>query len=198
MLHVASVCTHCCVLLHAAAQSLKPVKRLAQCWELLRPLGRSFTDHRNDVKMLKLLAAFTWVLDIKPRANGHNIVGCYMLPPFAHPVTCCCVLLGVVPQSLKPVKLLAACKLAQQLPTPTMLRPFAGGFMKSFVCSTGVQTMDNCCLFVVSICLRVLPSSSSQRPETRATKWGSFLRVPDLSRTESLTLMISSPRWTPL
>ena len=29
-------------------------------------------------------------LSFKPRANGHNIVGCYMLHPFAHPVACCC------------------------------------------------------------------------------------------------------------
>ena len=28
--------------------------------------------------------------------NGRNIVGCYMLRPLAHPVACCCVLLGVV------------------------------------------------------------------------------------------------------
>ena len=41
-----------------------------------------------------------------------NIVGCYMLYPSAHPVACCCVLLGVVMQSLKPVKLLSL-----QLPT---------------------------------------------------------------------------------
>ena len=33
-----------------------------------------------------------------------NIVGCYMLCPFAPTVTFCCVLLGVVVQSLKPVK----------------------------------------------------------------------------------------------
>ena len=128
----------CCVLLGVVAQSMKPDKRLAQCWELLRPLARSFTDHRNDVKMLKLLDAFTWVLDIKPRAKGHSIIGLFMLPPFAHPVACCCGLLGVVPQSLKPVKLLAACKRTQQLPTLTMLHPFAGGFMKSFVWSTRV------------------------------------------------------------
>ena len=31
----------------------------------------------------------------KPRANGHNIVGCYMLRPFAHPVACCCVLFSL-------------------------------------------------------------------------------------------------------
>ena len=35
-----------------------------------------------------------------------------MLRPFAHPVAFCCVLLGVVAQSLKPVKLFS-----QQLPT---------------------------------------------------------------------------------
>ena len=46
-----------------------------------------------------------------------NIVGCYMLCPFAHPVACCCVLLGVVAQSLKPVKLLATCNRTQQLRT---------------------------------------------------------------------------------
>ena len=41
-----------------------------------------------------------------------NIVGCYMLCPFAHPVACCWMLLRVVAQSLKPVKLFS-----QQLPT---------------------------------------------------------------------------------
>ena len=30
-----------------------------------------------------------------------------MLRPFAHPVACCCLLLGVVSKSLKPVKRLA-------------------------------------------------------------------------------------------
>ena len=42
-----------------------------------------------------------------------ELTECYMLRPFAHPVACCCVLLGVVAQSLKPVKLsnlLAPCK----------------------------------------------------------------------------------------
>ena len=41
-----------------------------------------------------------------------NIVGCYMVRPFAHPVACCWMLLRVVAQSLKPVKLFS-----QQLPT---------------------------------------------------------------------------------
>ena len=152
MLHVASVCTPCCVLLKVVVQSLKPVKSLAQCWELLRPLARSFTDNRKDIKMLKPLAAFTWVLDIKPRANGHKIVGCYMLAPFCTP---CYMLLGVVAQSFKPVNLLATRKRTLQL--STMLRPFPWGFMESFVCSRGVQTIDDCCLFVQQSYHHLLP-----------------------------------------
>ena len=46
-----------------------------------------------------------------------NSVGCYMLRPFVHPVACCYILLRVVAQSLKPVKLLATYKRTQQLPT---------------------------------------------------------------------------------
>ena len=41
-----------------------------------------------------------------------NTVGCYILRPFAHPVSCCWMLLRVVAQSLRPVKLVS-----QQLPT---------------------------------------------------------------------------------
>ena len=40
-----------------------------------------------------------------------------MLPPFAHPVACCWMLLRVVAQSLKPVKLFS-----QQLPTFLLFR----------------------------------------------------------------------------
>ena len=41
-----------------------------------------------------------------------NIIGCYMLRPFAHLVSCCWMLLRVVVQSLKPIKLFSL-----QLPT---------------------------------------------------------------------------------
>ena len=54
---------------------------------------------------------------VTPRANGRNIVGCYMLHPFAHPVSCCWMLLRVVAQSLKPVKLFS-----QQLLTFLLFR----------------------------------------------------------------------------
>ena len=47
------------------------------------------------------------VKNIKPPANGRNIVGCYMLRPFAHLVLYCWMLLRVVAESLKPVKLLS-------------------------------------------------------------------------------------------
>ena len=49
-------------------------------------------------------AVFNGQCSLKPRANRHNI-GCYFLGPFAHPFACCCVLLGVVAQILKLVKL---------------------------------------------------------------------------------------------
>ena len=50
----------------------------------------------------------------------HNIAGCYMLRPFARHVACCCMLLRVVPQSLKRFKILS-----QQLPRFLLLDPFA-------------------------------------------------------------------------
>ena len=46
-----------------------------------------------------------------------NIVGCYTLRPFAHSVAYCWMLLRVVAQSLKPVKLFS-----QQLPTFLLFR----------------------------------------------------------------------------
>ena len=52
-----------------------------------------------------------------PELNGRNIVGRYMLRPFAHAVVCCWMLLHVAAQSLKPVKLLS-----QQLPTFLLFR----------------------------------------------------------------------------
>lgn len=87
---------------------------------------------------------------LKPRANGGNIVGqqiptivgCNMLCPFTHPVLCCCVLLQVVAQSLKPVERLVRCKRTQQLLTLFVgpgqqcwefLRPFACIFRGAYI-----------------------------------------------------------------
>ena len=77
---------------------------------------------------------------IKSRPNGRNIVG-QQLPTWLDVICCasvctpCCimpgrVLLGVVTQSLKPVKLLATRKQTQQLPTLLqLLHPLARFFM---------------------------------------------------------------------
>ena len=60
-----------------------------------------------------------------------------MLRPFAHLVACCCVLSGVVAQSLKPVKRLAPYKWTYQLPTLLgqqcweLLRSFARSLSRS-------------------------------------------------------------------
>ena len=58
---------------------------------------------------------------VKPRANGSSLVGCCMLRPLAHPVACCCLWLGVVAQTLKPVKLLDTFTRELKQP-PTLLR----------------------------------------------------------------------------
>ena len=52
-----------------------------------------------------------WMQDSWPTTT--NIIGCYMLHPFAHPVPDYSVLLGVVACSLKPVKFLAMYKWMQ-------------------------------------------------------------------------------------
>ena len=84
----------------------------------------------------------------------HSIVGCYMLHPFAHPVAC--MLLRVVVQSLKLVKLLS-----QKLPTfllfrdrfkssATMLDPFAQLFPTlmgpRMHITNGLQSLMSCIL----------------------------------------------------
>ena len=69
---------------------------------------------------------------LKTRANGRNIVGCFMLRPFVHPVasTCCCA-------NFETFYFLSTCKRTQQLPTllgwTKILRLFAQGFLVSLV-----------------------------------------------------------------
>ena len=79
--------------------------------------------------------------------TGHNIVR-QELPTLWHvtccvrfhngPVACCCVLLGVVAQSLKPVKRLATCKRTRQLPATRNNMP------------QGVETDATCKRFIWS------------------------------------------------
>ena len=47
---------------------------------LSRFVGTSRTERNPGYEVANL---------VKPRANGHNVVGCYMLRSFAHPVACC-------------------------------------------------------------------------------------------------------------
>ena len=62
--------------------------RLSASWQpcspfrpsLSRFVGTSRTERNPGYEVANL---------VKPRANGHNVVGCYMLRPFAHPVACC-------------------------------------------------------------------------------------------------------------
>ena len=80
------------------------------------------------------IALCNWTNHCRPVTP--NIVGCYMLRPFAHPVACCCAFLGVVAQ---PVKRLATGKRSQQLPTWLgqqcweLLRPFARTLCLAFI-----------------------------------------------------------------
>ena len=68
---------------------------------------------------------FLWKWNIKPRTNGHNIVGCYILRSFAQPVACCWVLLGVVAQSLEPTTPNISVVSCSPKRCATMLDPFA-------------------------------------------------------------------------
>ena len=58
-----------------------------------------------------------------------NIVGCYMLGPFAHPVSCCWMLLRLVAQSLKPAKLFS-----QRLPTFLLFRDPRSVAQQCWIC----------------------------------------------------------------
>ena len=67
------------------------------------------------------------------RENGRNIIGFYILCPFAallHVVGSCCA-------KFELIKLLVTCKRTQQL--PTMLHPFAQGLMTTEIQSSNSQ-----------------------------------------------------------
>ena len=120
---------------------------------------------------------------VKPRANGRNIVGCYMLRPFAHPVACCWMLLRVVAQSLKPVKLFS-----QQHPTFLLFRDrgsvaqqfwirlhgssnIVGATQVHYVCTAGPKLVRSCC----SVCTP-LPTRTQHLPTLLAQQYWELLR----------------------
>ena len=88
MLHVGSVCTPCCILLNV----------VVFCYAKFETC-QTFSTLQTGATLL---------------AKKSHVVRCCMLRPFAHPVSFCWMLLPVVAQSLKPVKLLALCKRAHR------------------------------------------------------------------------------------
>ena len=104
MLHVASVCTPCCMLLDVVA-----------CCCAKFETGQTFSPVQTDATLLDVVVCCC--ASLKPikllapcKRTQHcwlttpNIVGCYMLRPFAHPVACCCVLLGGVASVWTPLQ----------------------------------------------------------------------------------------------
>ena len=61
-----------------------------KCWELLAEKFDRFRTLRNNIQQ------YATEHNIVGQQLDLNIVGCYMLRPFAHPVACCCVLLRKV------------------------------------------------------------------------------------------------------
>ena len=131
MLHVASVCTPCCMLLHVVAQSLKPVKLFSQ----QLPTFLLFRDRRS-------VAQQCWIR----LHSSSNIVGAtharyawftktYGLYP-SHDGLQVPTLLGVVASVCIPLP-----TRTQQLPTMLtcweLLRPFA----RSVRCKTNLQQL---------------------------------------------------------
>ena len=113
-----------------------------------------------------------------------NIVGCYMMCPFAYPVACCCVFLGVGAQSLKPVKRLALCNQTQHC--WELLSPFACSLIL-----TGLALMNS-----LSIILRNYELGCIAIPMDNGAK-PIFDRHTDLSAgfRESSVSVFSSVFW---
>ena len=105
MLHVASACTPCCVLLEVVVQSLIPVKLLApskrtqHCWATT-PTMLDVTCCVCVLTLLRVVGScrakfdtgqtFSPVqTDATLLGNNPNNAGCYMLRLRAHPVACC-------------------------------------------------------------------------------------------------------------
>ena len=127
------LCFGCVMLIRILNSVLRQMGHLNHCFigslELLFRLLFSlvFSPVQTDATLLANNSQHCWI---------------YILSPFAHPVACCWVLLGVVAQGLKPIKLLATCKRTQQLPSL-----WANNFGSCCVCSHVVW--QKCALFTV-------------------------------------------------
>ena len=97
------------VFFHSTFALVSASRWLAKIWQLSRrratgELEVEFKFQRRSCKLSFLLPPRRQSAPESLLAGQLNIVGCYTLHPFSHPVACCCVLLGVVVQSLEPIK----------------------------------------------------------------------------------------------
>ena len=94
-----------------------------------------------------------------------------MLRPFAHPVACCWILLRLVAQSLKPVKLFS-----QQLPTVSFDTHYAW-FTKTYGLYPSHDALQVLTLLgVVASACTPLPTSTQQLPTLLAQQCRELLR----------------------
>ena len=101
---------------------------------------------------------FDFIPLLKPpiQANGCNIVGFHMLHLFAHPVACCCVLLGVAAQkfetsqTFKPTTLQHPCLLRDLLSISQQcwihLHSFSNIVGECTCIACGLQSLMGCIL----------------------------------------------------
>ena len=81
-------------------------------FDLVKTINITEIKNGSPLETLPLLIKFIMMLcvyspvqtDATLLAKNSNIVGFYMLRPFAHPVACCCVLLGSVASVCTPVQ----------------------------------------------------------------------------------------------
>ena len=126
MLHVASVCTHCCMLLDVVAQSLKPVKLFSQQLipnisfvplstkrnaTMLDPFAQLSQHCWGRARSLRMVYKDLWVVSFPRCTAGPNIVGN------------CCICCTPLP------------KRTQQLPT-----------LLAQQCSTMFNNVGSCCV----------------------------------------------------
>ena len=78
---------------------------------------------------LKISSLYRSPHHVKLRANGCNLVGCYMLSPFEHPVACRCMLLRVVGSCC--IRLHNAANM--DATTPNIVGQQFWGLLRSFV-----------------------------------------------------------------
>ena len=142
MLHVVSVCTPCCMLLRIvrSLQSLNPVKLLAKCKQTQQAPTMLGVVARPFARSLTLFGTASICIHLHKPANTYattpnnhccpttpNIVRCYLLRPFAHPVACCCTKFET-DQTSSFVQTDATTPINVGSCWPTMFRPFARGF----------------------------------------------------------------------